>query len=280
MQTYHTPGNHLSPLSQVPVVLPLVGENNDMPQQLFNYNVSPPGSITTSASTAIDNNYIIMGGHLDQAIQDKIKKGEYVDFARLLPRDRVVQDDHRMELINKGGQTYFVPVIDRDSAGVINSFTKWEQAFRVYSNLYLRFNPSRATELIQYNHIIFTAASAYLWDNVYTYDKEFRTHMGNFPHQNWGIILQQAWTMYLKDRLRVHESHKVNGSNNAYKSKKEICKRFNKGLCTAGMSCRYDHHCLECGKFGHAEHICHKKLAKGSNSGHGSGSKQGETSKN
>ena len=119
VQTYHTPGNHLSPLSQVPVVLPLTGENNDMPQQLFNYNVSPPGAITTSASTAIDDNYIIMGGHLDQAIQDKIKKGEYVDFARLLPQDRVVQDDHRMELINKGGQTYFVSIIDRDSAGVI-----------------------------------------------------------------------------------------------------------------------------------------------------------------
>ena len=72
VQTYHTPGNHLSPLSQAPVVLPLVGENNDMPQQMFNYNVSPPGAMTTSASTAIDNNYIVVGGHLDQAIQDKI----------------------------------------------------------------------------------------------------------------------------------------------------------------------------------------------------------------
>ena len=91
------------------MVLPLAGENNDMPQQLFNYNVSPPGAMTTSASTAIDDNYIIMGGHLDQAIQDKIKKGECVDFARLLPRDRVVQDDHRMELINKEGVDIFCP---------------------------------------------------------------------------------------------------------------------------------------------------------------------------
>ena len=82
--------------------------------------------------------------------------------------------------------------------------------------------------------------------------------------------------MYLKDRLKVHEPHRVNG-NNAYKSKKDVCKRFNKGLCTAGMGCRYEHRCLECGKFGHGEHICCKKLAKGSNSGQGSGSKQGET---
>ena len=35
--------------------------------------------------------------------------------------------------------------------------------------------------------------------------------------------------------------------------------RFNKGKCTAGLSCKYDHRCLECGKFGHGEHICRNK---------------------
>ena len=44
------------------------------------------------------------------------------------------------------------------------------------------------------------------------------------------------------------------------KGRKEICRRFNEGKCTAGLSCKYDHRCLECGKFGHGEHICRKKL--------------------
>ena len=119
--------------------------------------------------------------HVDDSIQDKIKNGEYVDFAKLLPRDRYV-DNNQLELIYKGGQTYFVPAAERDSAGAITNFQKWEQAFRVFSNIYTKECPSRAVELIQYNHVIFTSASSYIWENVYAYDKEFRRHMSNFPN--------------------------------------------------------------------------------------------------
>ena len=66
--------------------------------------------------------------------------------------------------------------------------------------VYTSCHPERGTELIQYNHIIQTASGSYLWDNVYQYDREFRRHMERHPGRNWGIILQQAWTMFLKDR--------------------------------------------------------------------------------
>ena len=46
--------------------------------------------------------------------------------------------------------------------------------------------------------------------------------------------------------------------------KKEPCHRFNKGLCTAGASCKYDHRCTvkTCGKWGHGAHICCKRLSE------------------
>ena len=107
--------------------------------------------------------------------------------------------------------------------------------------------------VIQYNHTIHSAAQAFQWDNVYRYNKEFCMHLSNFPIRSWGVILQQAWTMCMRDRLvfRQDDNHKP-----YKKGKKEVCKRFNKGLCTAGLSCKYDHRCLKCGKFGHGEHIC------------------------
>ena len=48
------------------------------------------------------------------------------------------------------------------------------------------------------------------------------------------------------------------------KQKKEACKHFNKGLCTAGLSCKYNQRCLECGNFGHGAHICRKRAGNNS----------------
>ena len=88
----------------------------------------------------------------------------------------------------RGGKTFWVPAADHEVQSIHN-FSKWEQAFRVYSDIYLRSHPARSTELIQYNHIIHTAALTYVWDNVYTYDKEFRLHLSRHPERCWGIIL-------------------------------------------------------------------------------------------
>ena len=201
-------------------------------------------------SSAYDENYMVVGAHVDVNLQHKIVNHEYCDFAKLLPKGRVTrEEDNRMEIVNRGGSTYFVPVSERENA-VINCFAKWEQAFRVFSNIYTRAYPDRSTELIQYNHIIFTASSKYSWENVYMYDKEFRIHMGNYPQRKWSIILQQAWSMYLVDRVSDKtspEGFNTSSSNPSTKFVKsnEMCRRYNKGLCTRGARCRYQHKCME-----------------------------------
>ena len=126
----------------------------------------------------MDESYLFIGNHLDKGIVDKILNQEYVDFAELLPKVRgasVHEDDHRMELVRKGGSTFFVPVTDRESTQ-ISDFGRWEQAFQIFSNVYTTKYPNKAPELIQYNHVIHTASLSYTWDNVYHYDKEFRLH--------------------------------------------------------------------------------------------------------
>ena len=214
-------------------------------------------------SAAVDENYMVIGAHLDNSVKQKIVNHEYVDFSRLLPQDRVTrEEDHRMELVNRGGSTFFIPVADRENQGGITGFPKWEQVFRIFSNVYTKYYPDRATELIQYNHIIFTAAQTFAWDNVYLYDKEFRMHLSNYPQRSWAVILQQAWSMYLKDRIwgGSNNDEFKSGGANPRRGRREPCKRFNKGLCTAGVSCKFDHRCTvkECGKWGHGARICRK----------------------
>ena len=204
----------------------------------------------------VDESYLVIGNQIDDGLRRKIVNHEYVDFAKLLSTDRLTnEEDTRMELVSRGGSTYFVPVSDQESSGSVSNFGRWEQAFRAFSNVYIQAYPSRATELIQYNHLIYTASLLFTWDNVYRYDKEFRMHLSNFPHHNWGVILQQAWSIYLKDRIVKHNEDRTGNGG----KRKEICKRFNKGKCTSGYRCSYDHRCLNCGKFGHGAHICRNK---------------------
>ena len=93
-------------------------------------------------ATVVDENYMVVGAHLDDSIQRKIANHEYVDFSHLLPKDKIILDeDHRMEIMNRGGSTYFVPVSDRESAGSISSFMKWEQAFSLFKSTQKSIQP-------------------------------------------------------------------------------------------------------------------------------------------
>ena len=207
-------------------------------------------------SALVDQNYFMVAGHVDDTTHCKIIQGEYVDFARLLPRDRVgMVEDNRMELINHNGQAFYVPATDRDNNNSINNFHRWELAFWVFSDIYLQHHPTRTAALIQYNHIIQVASLTYNWDNVYRYDREFRLHIAQNPGRSWGIILQQVWSVTLKDK-----NHSNSGGQEGLRSRgrRDICFRFNSGKCTYGAKCKFDHRCGICGKYGHGAHNCRK----------------------
>ena len=220
-------------------------------------------------STELDEEYLVVGGHVDEALRVKIVNFEYIDFARLLLKDKILKsEDNRLELVFKNGATYFTPVFDRETSAITN-FNRWEQAFRIFSNVLTQAHPHKAGELIQYNHIIYTAALTFQWDNVYFYDREFRMHISNFPHRSWAVILQQAWSMCLKDRVKTNQG----GSGMPASGKTKInepCHRYNKGKCTYGLSCRYQHRCSvpKCGKYSHGAHIC-RRCQDANNSGSG-----------
>ena len=124
-----------------------------------------------------------------------------------------------------------------------------------FCDVYLRHHPARTAELIQYNHIIQVASLTYQWDNVYRYDREFCLHIAQNPGQSWGIILQQAWSVTLKDR---NSTAGYQSGGKGSRNCREICFRFNSGKCTFRDKCKFDHRCGICGKYGHGAHDCRK----------------------
>ena len=235
----------------------------------------------------MDQDYTVVGAHVDEATQDRIIEGQYVDFSKLLPKDKILTEEegNKMEIIIKNGKTFWMPVAETVA---INMFNKWEQAFRVFSNIYTRAYPSRAGELIEYNHVIHSISLSFIWENVYAYDKDFHLHLARHPQRSWAIILQQAWSMRLRDRIirhdtpnsrQQHQQFNSSGENfNANKSTSltaDYCRRFNKGKCNLGKSCHYEHRCSYCNKFGHGVIVCRKlifdkeKSSKNSKGSHG-----------
>ena len=51
-------------------------------------------------SAMVDEDYLVVAAHIDENLAKRIRSGEYIDFACLLPRDRVQQEnDSRIQLI-------------------------------------------------------------------------------------------------------------------------------------------------------------------------------------
>ena len=227
-----------------------------------------PGKHNFLHTAMVDETYIVVANHVDELTVAKIQQGDYVNFGKLIPRDRVVShEEQRLELVLRGGKSFYVPVND---AANITSYAKWEQAFRVYSNIYTKVHAHRSCELIEYNHVIHTVAQHYVWDNDYMYNKDFCIHMSRNPNWNWGVILQQVWSLRLRDRLsgtnhtfQNSSFTSPNGGSHREQGQKsnEPCRRYNRGKCMAGTSCRYDHCCSYCFKFGHTILTCRKLLA-------------------
>ena len=80
----------------------------------------------------------------------------------------------------------------------------------MFSDVYVRAYPNRASELVQYSHLIHTASQSYTWDNVYMYDKDFRLHSARH-----------------KDKIKVGGTNFSHG-HGGHNSRKDICKHFNR----------------------------------------------------
>ena len=216
-------------------------------------------------SVLIDESYLVVAAHVDEQLKKRILDFEYVDFSKLLPHDRVIQEeDKRLTFMNKDGIPYLVPANEPGSSVGIHSYGKWDQAFRVYSDIVTSRFPDKAQELIQYNHSIHTATQTFIWENVYLYDKDFRIHISRNPTRSWSVILQQAWSMRLKDKHGSGHSRNSDREHGGVSSgssgkSKDYCRRYQRGQCNRGLSCHYQHKCAICGKFGHGAHICRRR---------------------
>ena len=227
-----------------------------------------------------DDDFFHLTSFIEDGLRKKIENGDYVELERLLPKDRFnmwtsSDSETKMIWVQRPEGTFLVPE-KRDIK--INSFKRWEQAFRAYATIYCTAQPDRAREIWQYISVINTAASSYIWENVYNYDVVFRQLMEFNKNRSWAVTYNQMWNLTMKDPLprnpvkfnmtpRSNQFARNNGdSNNDTRNllhKPDYCWSFNKGqTCKYGRNCKYIERCSYCDAVSHGVIVCPKANKK------------------
>ena len=222
--------------------------------------------------------------HVDQQNIVKVCKGQFVEVAKLIPKQQTLKNDEnkRIEFVNKDGMTYYIPSANEKEQKITN-VRKWESGFKVYAAIYSKANPHRGAEIWQYIHTINLAASSYHWDNVAYYDFMFRQQMAKYPQRSWRKINHQLWSLAMRDPINSKASnfgqnpgYSQNGQKRDF-NKDNCCWRYNRNKCNrSSRECRYEHRCSLCGSHNHILLNCPKNRRNNNNS-QGNG---GESSQN
>ena len=87
-----------------------------------------PLNLLNRVSGVSDDDFFHLTCHIEPSLIHKIKKGEFIELEKLLPKDKLnnKNEENKLEWVQRDGGTFLVPV-QRD--GKINSFKRWEQAF-------------------------------------------------------------------------------------------------------------------------------------------------------
>ena len=228
--------------------------DSGMPQGLANVENVQNQGIT-------DDEFFHLTCHVDPNMKEKIEWGEFIDLEKLLVKDRFrghSSGAQRMGLVNKGGETYFLPI---DKEYRISNVWRWEQAFRIYVAIYSHANPHRSAEIWQYVFVINSAASTYTWENMANYDYTFRQLMACNPNRSWANIYFQMWNLMMRDVLTKQNYSSEHQSKGGTKQNKRstYCWAFNRGeKCKFDPNCKFIEKCSYCDSTNHGRFECPK----------------------
>ena len=118
--------------------------------------LSPPSPQRQGAATPL-------GLHrpLDRNLEDKILRGEYVDFALLLPDSLSRPQVPKIQLCvddSTPGSTSPVSMVRKEEL-VIDTFQKWLDVYTAYMLVLITSHPRRSLELLKYQQIIIRVAT-------------------------------------------------------------------------------------------------------------------------
>ena len=137
---------------------------------------------------------------------------------------------------------------------------EWQSAFQVFMAVYVTTHLDKVLDLLKYKKMIQDASRSFKWDSVLPYDYQFCQYIVEYPTMSWGIknaeLYLECFNGYIALPPKVPKNFST--GNHPKGSGTLICNNFNKGLCTWGKSCKFEHKCFKCKSMGHPTTKCHQ----------------------
>ena len=197
-------------------------------------------------------------GHL----QDRIKRGKYVNFDKLLLPLHTPPIFTGNQNSTKQRKTQKRQITDLNS---------WLEAWNRYATCRIASDPRMALELIKYQTVISLLFARYPATSVIEYDRLFRQAAARERTMRWDSPKEDIYVWALtQPNLASSNLHGGHSSSLSFRDRapitarlgppvkhnpltsdratrmpsgKEICKRFNLGKCTRGEDCVFAHNC-------------------------------------
>ena len=219
---------------------------------------------------------------LEQNLQDKILRGEYIDFSLLLPDSlaRPQAPDIQLRVDDSIPGSSPVTMV-RKRKPVIDSFHKWLDAFTAYALVIVGSHPRRSLELFKYQQIISRAASKFQGTAFLAYDEHFRRQAANDLRISWDQVDIELWTVTFSGLAKPHclvcssPHHSQSSCPNAdpfRQSSKNgpVCFRFNRSSGCHSRPCPFPHVCRRCRSADHSIVACPSSFSKANRHSNGS----------
>ena len=86
--------------------------------------------------------------------------------------------------------------------------------------------------------------------------------MEKHPNRSWAHTHMQLWSLTMKDHVYTRSNSVYDSAGRKKSLKERSCWRYNKGKCTCGEDCKFEHRCSSCGSFNHIFLKCPRKGKK------------------
>lgn len=212
---------------------------------------------------------------VDKNTEDKILRGEYLDFALLLPdsltRPQVPELQFRFDDPGPGSSSHMTMVCKRKP--VIDTFQKWLDAYTTYMIVLVTAYPCRSLELLKYQQTISCAATKFKGLSWLTYDEQFRRRAAHDLTINWGQDDLELWTVTFSGFAKPHCTicsspyHSQSDCPRADPSRQPtksgpVCFRFNRASGCTTSSCQFPHVCRRCYSSSHSILSCPRSISR------------------